>query len=194
MPKSLLQEVIYRNATIDEVIESFDGSYTGTDPVEDSAQIFKESKKKNLRNYHEAKDIDEVKDPFEIYGYAILSYFTLLRSLMGIFALMTALNIPLIIYYSQGKFMKQTTGTWGLYTVSLGNIGQTEPQCIHQYVGLTKEQSFKCNKGRLSELYYYGVIPVRQDEDSFSLDHCGPKENHQEVLDCTNSYLDADRI
>lgn len=95
--------------------------------MEDSAKIFKESKKRNLRNYHDAQDIDEVKDPFEIYGYGILSYFTLLRSLMGIFGVMTLLNIPLIIYYSQGNYMKQTTGTWGLYTFSLGNIGQTEP-------------------------------------------------------------------
>ena len=72
------------------------------------------------------------------------------------FTLYTILFIPVMIMYhnagdDESEFVVQ---------LSLGNLGQAHSTCFHQYIMLDKEFNHKCYKGKISDLKYYGLIPV----------------------------------
>jgi hypothetical protein len=70
----------------------------------------------------------------------------------------TVLVIPILYFYSQGKAFENHNG-YGLLMFSLGNLGQAESQCHHQFVGIDKEFEYNCQNGKISELVHFGLIP-----------------------------------
>ena len=52
-------------------------------------------------------------------------------------------------------------------SLSLGNLGHAKAVCAHQYLGINENVSKKCSKGKMSELKYVGLMPVRKNETMF---------------------------
>ena len=72
-------------------------------------------------------------DPFESFGYGIVSYFSLLRYLMALFFAISLMMIPVfIIYYKGGEFdgNEESSSPLRFQKFSIGNLGQTHSECI----------------------------------------------------------------
>jgi hypothetical protein len=68
----------------------------------------------------------EIKDPFDSFGYGIVSYFSLLRHLMCIFFVISIVMIPVyVIYYNGGEFdgHEKSSSNIPLHSFSIGNLG-----------------------------------------------------------------------
>lgn len=126
------------------------------------------------------------------------------------FAILTAAFIPTIYIYSKGKAFNGYVGASYLTKYSLGNLGQSEPTCVHQYLGLKFSQTFSCpNKGSITNLKYVGLIPSTSplvvdalgttNKDSietseFELNHCGDYKKHTPIKECTDKFMDLPTI
>ena len=151
---------------------------------------------KNSRENIYLDDVDgapevEATDPYEVFGFGVLAYFSMLRFLMVSMAMMTIVMFPTIRTYSQGAVMENNYDDFlSSSKISIGNLGQAQPICIHQYVSLNFSQSLICPKGEMTNLYYFGIIPG----EPFYLDnqaYCGVMRNISSINDCTTKFLNG---
>lgn len=73
---------------------------------------------------------DNKDDPFNKYGYGVMAYFKLLRSLMATFLIISLLIAPVMWLYSMGNTLEYLrNGTVNQFT--LGNVGFVESKCYN---------------------------------------------------------------
>ena len=100
--------------------------YKGTKPVHDGKKIFVKNLKDKVKGDLQEvalEDMDQADDPYEVFGFGIIAYFSMMRYLMVAFALLTLAFMPTLYIYSQGKAFKGYVGTNSLNSYSLGNLG-----------------------------------------------------------------------
>ena len=64
-----------------------------------------------------------IADPFEVFGFGILAYFTTLRGIMVAMAFMTISFMPVIYLYNRENFLDSHFTSLNLARISLGNLG-----------------------------------------------------------------------
>ena len=89
---------------------------------------------------------------------------------------------------------------------TLGNLGHAKPVCIHQFLETNVEIMHECNKGKISQLKYLGLLPTIDDpikhyskkniveKSLLANDFCGDYTESKYVRECTDTYLDKDGI
>ena len=83
----------------------------------------------------------------------MVSYFSLLSSLMAIFTVITVLHIPAFAFYSNGA---SNLSSYAAY--SLGNMGYSSSVC-NSVVKSTPQLYMKCTVGTLHSVESVGVVP-----------------------------------
>ena len=73
-------------------------------------------------------------------------------------------------------------------STNLGNIGHSTATCLHQFISVDDAFHISCPKGKLSEIWHYGLMP-RQKEHTISLDYCDSEIEQPEVKYCTKNAL-----
>ena len=73
-------------------------------------------------------------------------------------------------------------------STNLGNIGHSIATCLHQFISVDDAFHISCPKGKLSEIWHYGLMP-RQKEHKISLDYCDSEIEQPEVKYCTKNAL-----
>lgn len=136
MPKSIVTRLRNAKVNLEKTLDDCGQAYSGTDPVEDGKKIFvlNQKKKHSLSTAGELRVTeldDKVPDPYEVFGFGILAYFSTMRYLIFAFAVATALFLPICVIYSKGKAFAHMSGYNFMMEFSLGNIGQSEPVCLH---------------------------------------------------------------
>ena len=98
--------------------------------IEEKKNIFELNgeEKTRLAKAENVKD----RDPFDLFGHGINSYFNLMSLIMKILFLLTLIFTPVMYYYSQGKeYVNSATYLWS--AVSMGNLGFTKSECQTVY-------------------------------------------------------------
>jgi hypothetical protein len=138
-------------------------------------------------------EIENAFDPFDIFGFGIQAYFQTLRILIIAFSMCTIAAIPMMVMYSEGKGMSNMIGTSFMTDLSLGNLGQTQPVCVHQYLGMNFIQDIKCrNRQFLTEIKTFGIIPAGKRDQV--VNHCGSSEKPKIVNDCTKKWMNGEDL
>ena len=78
---------------------------------------------------------------------------------------------PVILQYGKGDFQENSP----FLHHSLGNIGQAQSKCYHQFVGIDKPFLQSCKKGKMSAIVYFGLLPDNLHEalNMQGYDYCG---------------------
>jgi len=106
-------------------------------------RCFKSNKKEKIRFRNALKSaiIDDLKllkreqkhstDPFLSLGFGILSYLDMLKSLSGLFIMITIFCIPLFYIYGTGEAFSNER-SFPVSRFMLGNIGASTMACVHE--------------------------------------------------------------
>jgi hypothetical protein len=100
----------------------------------------------------------QVEEPTDELGFGISSWMSLLRFLMGVFALLSCFALFLAYKYNQAGhisgagFPYDQMAQW-----TLGNLGEARTICLSQFARLDSEREIKCKKGTIGQLVYYGA-------------------------------------
>ena len=138
----------------------------------------------------------KITDPYEVFGFGVLAYFSLLRWLMASMAMMTVVTLPLVLIYRGSPVMDNFNDMFYTTYLSIGNLGQAEAQCVHQYVSLNYEQTFVCSKGKMTSLFYQGIIPGQQKRKKLNKNsaYCGDHKNDTDINFCSTHYLNQSEM
>lgn len=129
------------NKSLYAKLEEYGFLYQGTDITRDYVNLFKQKLRKGKIQEHSERsggsDRDEkpgVDEVFQECGIGVTAYFSMLRALMKAFLGLSILFIPLIVFYSLGGYHSRSQG---LQATMLGNLGQAQPLCVHQFVSVS---------------------------------------------------------
>lgn len=108
--------------------------------------------------------LDEGEDPIGRLGYGVVSYFSLIYTMMLIFLLITAFFAPVIMNNMQWKaYEGEKMLSWTAQT-TLGNLGASETRCSTlKMVGDTA--SIGCTSGKITEITALGVYAKGSEAD-----------------------------
>ncbi len=93
-------------------------------------------------------------DPLNQYGYGMMAYKDLMFTLSVLFAVMSVIMLPAMIYYNSQQGMPVTAS---FSQFSLGNFGYSTSQCQVSPYSL-KSIPMKCPYGKLTSVVSFGVI------------------------------------
>ena len=114
------------------------------------------------------KDGEEI-ETFQSFGHGIQSYFKMLESFICMFFIFTIIVTPLIYL----NLSKDVNGNDMNRALSIGSLGHSEPICLHKYLSISDNITFECHKGKLSELFAFGLMPNPDDSgNSFEHNYC----------------------
>lgn len=111
------------NKLVEIMEDCSDKVYEGTDPIEDTIDIYrKTAKKKNeferkLTRSYQGKNQEKF-DPVGDYGPGVQAYFRLLRFLIAIFFVLSVLMVPVMAMYSYGGGYHEVIHTFDSFTKS----------------------------------------------------------------------------
>ena len=84
----------------------------------------------NLKHSLQRQSKEKDYDPVTPYGTGVRSYFTMQKKLLRVFAILSALSIPMLIIYASFGGMSWNPSA-GLYQkLSFGNMGYSGPICV----------------------------------------------------------------
>ena len=110
------------------------------------------------------------------FGIGVTSYFTLIKIMISVFLILTLLFIPVFFYYNDGGAFNNNAIISGREKIflqtSMGNLGHSVATCLHQYIAIDEPFRIKCNKGKLTPIWHFGLMP-NLSEREFKLDFCG---------------------
>lgn len=108
--------------------------------------------------------LDEGEDPIGRLGYGVVSYFSLIYTMMLIFLLITAFFVPVIMNNMQWKaYDNEKMISWTAAT-TLGNLGASETRCSTlKLIGDTA--SIGCNAGVITDISAFGVYAKGSEAD-----------------------------
>eukprot|EP00351_Strombidinopsis_sp_SopsisLIS2011_P000518 CAMPEP_0116871158 /NCGR_PEP_ID=MMETSP0463-20121206/1383_1 /TAXON_ID=181622 /ORGANISM="Strombidinopsis sp, Strain SopsisLIS2011" /LENGTH=99 /DNA_ID=CAMNT_0004509049 /DNA_START=113 /DNA_END=412 /DNA_ORIENTATION=+ len=85
---------------------------------------------KYLRPTKEFKMVDDdIIDPFLEYGVGIVAYFRMQRDLIKLFAFMTFMSIPSVIFYNIYQGLTFAENIYGFSDSTFGNMGFPTEEC-----------------------------------------------------------------
>ena len=90
-------------------------TYVENKKIKSKAEAKKEEV--SLENY------EEVNDPYSVFGFGIVAYFSTMRILILAFTICSLVWMPTIYKYQQGNGLSNMTGSNFLNMFSLGNLG-----------------------------------------------------------------------
>ena len=131
------------------------------------------------------------KDPFEVFGHGIKSYFLMLRYLIYVFTVLTILFLPTAIIYSNGNAYSNIESAKDRFfvTPTLGNLGHAQTHCHSQFLKFDRKMDMSCKAGKISNLRYMGIVPKAMDKDSKNVDihhdFCGDPNEDETVRKCS---------
>ena len=125
------EEVARENHQLDAFLKEMNAKYVGTDPIKDSKLLhyiknFKQQQIADMMKSKKASSASKLeKDPFEVFGHGIQSYFLMMRALIYAFTALTVLFLPTLVIYSNGSaysaYESAMDRLW--VTPTLGNLG-----------------------------------------------------------------------
>ena len=115
----------------------------------------------------------------------------MLITLVYILLFISILFIPVALMYKNGGAFENSGRT--LSTYSMGNLGHSEANCIHQFIK-QNDMTIGCEKGKISNIMYLGLMPKFDPEDEFEYDYCNDDIYHDRIRDCTAKVLDKRRL
>ena len=124
-----------------------------------------------------------------MFGHGIQAYFSLLKTLILLFTILTLLYIPIMYVYSQGGAFDKDDP---MIRLSLGNLGQASNQCIHQHSQHSGTTKKSCRTGELSDLIHVGFLS--SDFSESKKNYCGDPKKFSSTKQCTNQYLDVEKM
>lgn len=129
MPDYVKQEIVNQNKRLNKQIAALGETYEGTDPVADAQKIYaremmmKMGYKKQNGEFFEDDNRKDVGDPFDLFGHGIKSYFTMMKSLIVVFFIISMLMMPVMWKYYNGKAYNTEQENDIFKLVTLGNLG-----------------------------------------------------------------------
>lgn len=99
--------------------------------------------------------LEEGEDPINRLGYGLVSYFSMIKTLMIFYGVLTLLNIPNLYNNSTwDAFSGEPMAFMTKFTI--GNMGQSSQKCMHSilagdaiYLG--------CNTGTITDIKHFGI-------------------------------------
>lgn len=92
--------------------------------------------KKKEADILKKKDIQQLGDPYLIYGFGLIAYRNTLFILSMAFIFFTILSLPLIETYKAGTSWKEGDSKFGF--MSLGNMGYNSVQCTNMQLNMAR--------------------------------------------------------
>lgn len=129
-------------------------------------------------------DEEEGQDIFDIYGFGVTSWFSLLKLLIKIYFVFSLVGIGLMYFYSQNGSELDQPGISKIAKFTLGNLGYSRSNCDMMFLDLRGKHSVQCNKGSIQPLVSRGIIP----EDlpaHLPNDYCGDPSKFNEIDKCS---------
>lgn len=62
-------------------------------------------------------------DPYDVFGFGVLAYFSMLRWLMAAMAMMTVVTLPIVFIYRDSPVMDNFNDLFYTTYLSIGNLG-----------------------------------------------------------------------
>ena len=129
------------------------------------------------------------RDPFNAYGFGIVTMFNLIRALILAFALASFVAIVMMMVNSRGYgygLSRKLNWTNFLVSSSIGNIGFQKSTCLFQPLMDLGARSINCDSGNLDKLIYAGIVPDYFDEESpYNLNFCGNPADQILIQECS---------
>ena len=151
---------------LDHIIQFYNQTYQGTGVIEDAerhelqrqidihqCQNLAEvaTSKKGIQKF---KKINDRKDPFYKYGYAVQAYFCLIRKLIRVLIFINLFAIFMI--YHNYNHPNLSLDSSFIYKTTIGNINQPEYKCFLMPQDLDLDIYPQCEGGTIKELTYVG--------------------------------------
>ena len=129
-------------------------------------------------------------DGMDNFGFGIVSMFRLTRYLAFFYAVASLLSLVMIIinYTADGISLHVPSVILAMVHMTLGNIGFSETRCNFNQVNLNQAVTYQCEKGVLSEIQTYGLMPHNRtilQQEGHKLNFCGKAEDSPAVSACT---------
>lgn len=103
-------------------------------------------------------------DPVNHFGFGIVSYFSLISTMIFLFLVLTIIHIPIIRAYSSYNNYETEIQDRRFKLLSLGNMGFAEPRCIHS--GLSADKTIlSCKTGQIHDIVDFGFLSYAEDQD-----------------------------
>ena len=112
--------------------------------------------------------LDEDEDPIGRLGYGVVSYFSLIYTMMIIFGIIALVHLPVMQSYSQwNAYASERQLSWtAQYTI--GNLGQSMPRCATVDM-VSDKLDIGCNTGYITEIKHFGFFKDDSEADKRSL-------------------------
>ena len=108
--------------------------------------------------------LEEGEDPIGRLGYGVVSYFSLIYTMMCIFALITIFFIPIMRNnMAWNGYDGDTQLSWTAQT-TLGNYGEATSRCTTLKM-VSEKLAIGCQTGTITEVTHYGVYAKESEAD-----------------------------
>jgi hypothetical protein len=132
------------------------------------------------------EDEEEGQDIFDIYGFGITSWFSLLLLLIKIYFVFACLGAGLMYYYSTHGTELTGPAYYKSSKYTLGNLGYSRSKCDMMYFDIEGEHTINCLKGEFEPLIFMGIVPKDLD-DELPQDYCGDPTLIPEINKCSKN-------
>lgn len=112
--------------------------------------------------------LEEGEDPIGRLGYGVVSYFSLIYTMMVIFALITAFFIPVMMNNMAWDGYKGQPGIGVPTLTTIGNLGQSETRCS-TFKFITDKINIGCMAGTITEVNSFGVFGRNSEAELMGL-------------------------
>lgn len=114
--------------------------------------------------------LEEGEDPIGRLGYGVVSYFSLIYTMMVIFALITAFFVPVMMNNYAWDGYKGEPGIGFATLTTIGNLGQSETRCS-TFKFITDKINIGCKAGTISAVESFGVFARNSEAELLGLCH-----------------------
>ena len=143
------QDIREVDERLEQIVKNVGGApYEGMNIVEDERKAEHEAEQKMSSSV----------DLFDGYGFGIVAYFSLLRSLILSYIFICGVACWIMHLYSSRDALSGERNS-SVTQFMLGNMGYVESECFNQFLGIDKSLKLNCEVGTMSKLGYIGLKP-----------------------------------
>jgi hypothetical protein len=118
-------------------------------------------------------DEEDDEDPANYLGFGIVSYFSLIKTMILIFMVLSLVHLPVMKAYSSYKNYSNDLLDKFKKDYSIGNLGFATPKCVHMGLG-ARSTILSCSTGKIKNLTDFGYLSINDNQDA-----------------CMNKYADS---
>lgn len=136
---------------------------------------------------------------FNVFGFGVVSYFRIIRMLIGVYVFASIVSIGIIYTYYRHEAYSHWHYANALYEddassylntlrkTMMTNLGVSYSACNFQPIDMDSPTQIRCNYGGvIQEIDFAGITPVSQVmSEKFSTNYCGNPEDHVEIASCS---------